>query len=194
VPTDPLAEQHVRDFTRACVRAGLLSSEELHAEVVEAITTELPDRACDADALATSWLEEAHDRLREDQREWPESTDYERLQSAFAEMELVDVSVLQGCEDHWVAKRLIEERTSDGAGLRGVAWFTPSDVWHAVDEGMLEVNLWHGTTANAAPGDELLDDVLGILEKHGLRAHFDEGRIEVEAHWHKRVAPLTSDP
>jgi hypothetical protein len=187
--TGPTAEEHVRDFTRACVRAGLLSSEQLHAEVVEAITTELPDRAAEADELATTWLEEAHDQLREDQRDWPESTDYERLQSAFAEMELLDVSVLQGCEDHWAAKRLIEESAAAGAGLRGVAWFTPADVWHAVDEGMLEVNLWHGTTANAAPDDELLYDVLGILEKHGLQARFDEGRIEVDAHWYKRIAP-----
>jgi hypothetical protein len=186
--TEPRAEQHVREFTRSCVRAGLLSSTELHAEVTEAIRAELPDRAGEADELATTWLEEAHEELRADQRDWPESTDYERLQSAFAEMEMLDVSVLQGCEDHWAAKRLIEQSASTGAGLRGVAWFTPSDVWHAVDQGMLEVNLWHGTTANAAPGDDLLDDVLGILEKHGLRAHFDEGRIEVDAHWQKRLA------
>ena len=67
-------------------------------------------------------------------------------------------------------------------------WFTPSDVWHAIDEGMLEVNLWHPTTANAAPGDELLDDVIVVLEKHGLESHFDEGRIEVTAFWQRRLA------
>jgi hypothetical protein len=188
VTSEPQAEQHVREFTRSCVRAGLLSSEELHSEVVEAITTELPDRAGEADELATAWLEEAHAELRADQQQWPESTDYERLQSAFAEMELLDISVLQGCEDHWAAKRLLDERSGAGVTPRGVAWFTPADVWHAVDEGMLEVNLWHGTTANAAPGDDLVYDVLGILEKHGLRAHFDEGRIEVDAHWQKRIA------
>jgi hypothetical protein len=185
---DQRTEEQVRDFARVCVRAGLLSSEEMHAEVVEAITTELPDRAAEADGLASTWLAEAHDRARVDQRNWPESTDYERLQSAFAEMELLDVSVLQGCEDHWAAKRLIEESDAAGAGLRGVAWFTASDIWHAVDEGMLEVNLWHGTTANVAPGDDLLYDVLGILEKHGLVARFDEGRIEVDAHWQQPIA------
>jgi len=188
VTSDALAEQHVREFTRACVRAGLLSSKELHAEVAEAIVTELPDRAGEADDLATAWLEEAHGELRADQQQWPESTDYERLQSAFAEMELLDISVLQGCEDHWVAKRLLDERSAAGVAPRGVAWFTPADVWHAVDEGMLEVNLWHGTTANAAPDDDLVYDVLGILEKHGLRARFDEGRVEVDAHWQKRIA------
>ena len=183
------AEQQVRDFVRVGVRAGLLSAEDLHAEVVEAIAAELPDRRGDADELATAWLEEDLDRLRVDQQGWPEATDYERLQSAFDELEILDVVVLQGCEDHWVAKRTLDERAAAGSTPTGVAWFTPSDVWHAVDEGMLEVNLWHGTTANVAPGDELLDDVLGILEKHGLTAHFDEGRIEVDAHWHKRVGP-----
>ncbi|HYO41333.1 MAG TPA: hypothetical protein VER39_16935 [Nocardioidaceae bacterium] len=184
--THPGTEEHVRDFARVCVRAGLLSTEEMHAAVVEAITTGLPDRAGEADELATAWLAEEHDRARENQRNWPESTDFERLQSAFAEMELLDVSVLQGCEDHRTPTRLIEE--SDAAGLRGVAWFTPADVWHAVDEGMLAVTLWHGTTANAAPDDDLLYDVLGILEKHGLVARFDEGRIEVDAHWQKPMA------
>jgi len=183
-----LAEDHVREFARACVRAGLLSTDELHAEVVAAIRQDLPERAGEADALATAWTEEAREQLRVDQESWPEATDYERLQSAFEEIALDDVVVLQGCEDHWAAKRLIEARTAAGAAPRGVAWFTPPDVWHAVDEGMLEVNLWHGTTANAAPGDALLDDVLGVLEKHGLTARFDEGRIEVDAHWHRRIA------
>jgi ribosomal protein S18 acetylase RimI-like enzyme len=186
-PDPALAEQHVREFARACVRAGLLSADELHAEVEQAVQAELPDRAEDAAAVADAWIEEAREELRADQVGWPEATDYERLQSAFAEMELLDVVVLQGCEDHWVAKKLLDERAAAGTPPRGVAWFTPSDVWHAVDEGMLEVNLWHGTTANAAPGDELLDEVLGTFEKHGLAAHFDEGRIEVDAHWHKRI-------
>jgi hypothetical protein len=68
----------------------------------------------------------------------------------------------------------------------GVAWFTPTDVWHAIDAGMLEVNLWHGTTANAAPGDELLEQALSAFAEAGLAAHFDEGRIEVAAHWQRR--------
>lgn len=187
MPAEPLAETHVREFTRACVRAGLLTSEELRGEVLEAITTELPDRA-DPEALADAWIEEAREQLRVDQESWPEATDYERLQSAFEEIELLDVVVLQGCEDHWAAKKVLGERAEAGDPPRGIAWFTPPDIWHAVDEGMLEVNLWHGTTANVAPGDALLDDVLGVLEKHGLAAHFDEGRIEVDAHWHKRLA------
>jgi hypothetical protein len=184
--TQTLAEQHVREYTRACVRAGLLTTDELHREVREAIAAELPTRS-DVDELADAWVADAREALRVDQEGWPEATDYERLQSAFEELELDDVVTLQGIEDHWVAKRLLDDRAAAGTPPRGVAWFTPPDVWHAVDEGMLEVNLWHGTTANAAPGDDLLDAVLGVLEKHGLAARFDEGRIEVDAHWHRRV-------
>ena len=188
MPDQALAEQHVREFARACVRAGLLDDDALRDEVEQAIEGELPDRAAESAELAGAWIDQAREELRVDQGSWPEATDYERLQSAFEELELADVEVLQGCEDHWVAKRLLDERTAAGDPPRGVAWFTPPDVWHAVDEGMLEVNLWHGTTANAAPGDALLEDVLGVLEKHGLTARFDEGRIEVDAHWHKRIA------
>ena len=184
-----LAEEHVREFTRASVRAGLLSREQLRDEVVQAIAAELPRRADDADVLARAWVEDAHEELRSDQDGWPERTDYDRLQAAFAEIERGDVVVLQGCEDHWAAKAVLDERAAAGSPLRGIAWFTAPDVWHAVDEGMLEVNLWHGTTANAAPGDALLGEVLDSLRKHGLDAHFDEGRIEVAAHWHRRVTP-----
>ncbi len=185
---DPaLAERHVKEFARASVRAGLLDDDALREEVEQAITVELPDRAHEAPGLADAWIGEAREELRVDQQGWPEATDYERLQSAFAEMELADVVVLQGVDDHWSAKRVLDERAAAGAPPRGIAWFTAADVWHAVDEGMLEVNLWHGSTANAAPGDSLLDDVLGILEKHGLAAHFDEGRIEVDAHWRRRL-------
>jgi hypothetical protein len=94
--------------------------------------------------------------------------------------------VLQGCDDHWAAKAVLDLRAAAGDPPRGVAWFTPPDVWHAVDEGMLEVNVWHGDTANAAPGDALLDDVIAAFGAQQLPAHFDEGRIEVSAHWQRR--------
>ncbi len=184
-----LEEEHVREFTRSVVRSGLLTDSEVYDEVVLAIETELPDRAEESGGLADAWIKESREELLRDQAAWPEATDYERLQSAFAELELADVVVLQGVDDHWSAKAELDRRGVEGKRPRGIAWFTPSDVWHAIDEGMLEVNLWHGTTANAAPRDTLLDEVLGVLEKHGLAAHFDEGRIEVTASWQKRLAP-----
>ncbi|MGH3207877.1 MAG: DUF6891 domain-containing protein [Trebonia sp.] len=181
---DSKTEEQVREFARACVRSGLLDDKALHEEIRQAVTAELPD--VDADAVADRWAAEYAAELAADERDWPEATDYDRLQAAFADLSAADLVVLQGCDDHWAAKAALDERQPTPP--RGIAWFTPPDVWHAIDEGMLEVNLWHGSTANAAPGDPLLDEVVAVFEGHGLPAHFDEGRIEVSAHWHRRIA------
>ena len=175
-------EDELRDFARLQVRAGLLTPEQQYDEVSAAVAAEMPDT--DASVLARAWLAAARKELEREQAEWPATTDHDRLEAAFAECEAHAVPVLRGVEDHWVAKRHLEGADPKP---RGVAWFTQPDVWHAIDEGMLEVNLWHGDTANVAPGDALLTAVLSCFERHGLRAHFDEGRIEVTAHWQHRA-------
>ena len=180
---DPLAEEHVREFVRSCVRSGLLDERELHDEVLLAVTTELPD-VVDPEAVTGRWVAEFRAELVADAASWPAVTDYDRLQAAFAELEAAGVAVLQGCEDHWAAKAHLD--ACAGTPTQGVAWFTPPDVWHAIDEGMLEVNVWHATTANVAPGDALLDRVLAAFAAQGLDAHFDEGRVEVSARWQRR--------
>ncbi len=174
-------EDELQEFARLQVRAGLLDEEAARREVREAIDAELPGR--DSDVLARAWLAGARRELAEEQAAWPDVTDHDRLGQVFAECEEHGVRVLQGIDDHWAAKAELERSDS----LRGVLWFTPPDVWHAIDHGMLEVNLWHASGANAAPGDLLLDSVLACFDRHGLRAVFDEGRIEVRAHWQRRA-------
>jgi hypothetical protein len=174
-------DEELQDYARLQVRAGLLDDATALREVREAIDAEMP--GTDAEILARAWLAGARKDLLAEQASWPAETDHDRLTAVFADLERGGVAVLQGCEDHWAAKALLERRDD----LRGVAWFLPSDVWHAIDEGMLEVNLWHSTGANAAPGDELLDQVVSVFGRHGLSAHFDEGRIEVSAYWHRRL-------
>lgn len=137
----------------------------------------------DAEATADSWIAAAEADWRAEAAGWSARTDYDRLQEAFGALEARGVVVMQACADHWAAHDELARRVPTP---RGIAWFTAPDVWHAVDEGMLEVNLWHGTTANAAPGDDLLDAVLSVFATAGLPAHFDEGRIEVSAHWRRR--------
>lgn len=178
-------EEDLQDYARLQVRAGLLSAQDQRREVAEAVAAELP--SVDADVLAGAWLGKARKDLLADQESWPSVTDHDRLVAAFAELQAGGVGVLTGCADHWAAKALLESQP----GLAGVAWFVPSDVWHAVDEGMLEVNLWHSSTANVAPGDALLDAVVATFARHGLAAHFDEGRIEVSAHWQRRLDVLS---
>ncbi|HET8560693.1 MAG TPA: hypothetical protein VFL69_09265 [Marmoricola sp.] len=174
--------EDTRAWVRDLVRSGLLAPDALEAEVTGAVATDHPELP--AAETARSWIAEERAAWAADAQAWPVPTDHDRLQAAFARLEQHGIEVLQGCADHWVARDLLRRRGDDPP--RGVAWFTPPDVWHAIDEGMLEVNLWHGTTANAAPGDELLDEAIGCFAAEGLPAHFDEGRIEVSAHWRRR--------
>lgn len=173
--------EETRAWVDVLVRAGFGSAEEVRAQVVEALRED--HRAADAEATAEAWIAAATDRWRAEAGGWSDRTDHDRLQEAFDALERRGILVLQGCADHWAAR---DELTGRDPAPRGIAWFTVPDVWHAVDEGMLEVNLWHGTTANAAPGDELLDTALGVFATAGLSARFDEGRIEVAAYWRRR--------
>ena len=173
------------DATRAwvadVVRSGLQSRSEVREQVVAAIAADHPELP--AEATADDWIAAAEDAWREEAATWPAVTDHDRLERAFSLLEERGVVVLQGVADHWVARDELDRRTPKPVG---VAWFTPTDVWHAIDAGMLEVNLWHATTANVAPGDALLDDALAAFGAAGLEAHFDEGRIEVAARWARR--------
>ena len=170
-----------RAWVADLVRSGLGSEDEVRAEAVAAITADHPDLP--AQATADAWIREAQERWRAEAAAWPAVTDHDRLVQAFARLEERGIVVLQGVTDHWVARDELERRTPSPAG---VAWFTPTDVWHAIDDGMLEVNLWHASTANAAPGDPLLEDALEAFASAGLEAHYDEGRIEVAARWQRR--------
>lgn len=170
---------HTRAWVNDVVRSGLWSDDEVRRQVAEALATDHPELPEDTGDV---WISDANAGWRAAAQSWSGPTDHDRLVDAFARIEALGVRVLQGVPDHWVARDalLVTE-----AG-RGIVWFTPPDVWHAIDEGMLEVNLWHADTANAAPGDELLTEVLAAFVGAGLEAHFDEGRIEVAAYWQRR--------
>jgi hypothetical protein len=170
-----------RAWVSDLVRSALWSDDQVRAEAVAAIEADHPDLP--AGETAETWIADAQASWRADAATWPEVTDHDRLVQAFTLLEEAGIVVLQGIADHWVARDELRRRTPRPAG---VAWFTPTDVWHAIDAGMLEVNLWHGSTANAAPGDALLDRALGAFAAAGLDAHFDEGRIEVAARWQCR--------
>jgi hypothetical protein len=177
--TDPA---HTRAWVSDVVRSGLLGPTEEYAEVRAVIASD--HRDLDADATARAWIDEAHAAWTADAAAWSDPTDFDRLRAAFAELDRRGFVVLEGCADHWAAKDALVSRP----GCRGAVWFLPSDVWHAIDEAMLEINLWHPDTANVTPGEALLDEVLAVFIGAGLGARFDEGRIEVAARWQRRPA------
>ncbi len=187
------AIRRVHDHARLQIRAGFLDPAAVLADVTAvAIDEDLEGPG----GVATAAVEQALAGLRADQRRWPTTTDVDRLRAVFANLRSDGVVVLEGVADHWAATAELERLDDVGvegnslSGPTGIAWFTRTDVWHAIDHGMLEINLWHADSANVAPGDTLLAEALARFDEAGLSAVFDEGRIEVRARWHRRPAAL----
>jgi uncharacterized protein DUF6891 len=173
-------------WARCQVFSGYRSDEEVRAEVYDAVLAEErdPERAR---TLTGELVASARRELAEARARWPERTPYDDLQAAFADLRARGLVVLEAVDDHWDATAALERLAAEGRPPAGVAYFTHPDVWHAVEHGMLELNVWHGDSANVAPGDELLDLVLATLAEHGVAAVFDEGRIEVSVDWQRRT-------
>jgi hypothetical protein len=167
------------------LRSGYRSSAEVRSDVHEAVLAEVGDTA-EAARLTDEYLAEAEREWREEAGYWPERTQHDALLAALDDLRSAGVLVLEAVDDHWAANDVLVALEERGESPRGLAYFTHTDVWHAIEHGMLEINLWHGDRANVADADELLADVIAILTGHGLDAHFDEGRIEVTVAWQRR--------
>jgi hypothetical protein len=185
---DPDALDRLRAFARVQVRSGYLSDEGVVAAVAEAARDDL-GRAGDAEALAREAVRTEVEALEREQRSWGSETDVDRLFAVFADLKQHDVVVLPAVDDHWDVNDVLTRFDEAGERVAGALFFTHTDVWHAVDHGMLELSLWHGDTANVGVGDDLLALVLQTLAAHGLAAAFDEGRIETTVVWQRRREP-----
>jgi hypothetical protein len=169
------------DFARLVVRAGYLNRAHTLAEVGNFVRAELGD-VPEADELTERLVRDAEAELAADQARWPERTDNDALDAVLAELTDRGFMVLEYCQDHFDASAQLRSRPD----ALGIVFFTETDVWHAVTEGMLELKVWHADTSNVVSADPELGIVLDTLHRHGLAALFDEGRIEVSMTWRKR--------
>jgi hypothetical protein len=177
--------EQLRTYAAVQVRSGYRPDDVVRADLFEALVDEVGDTDR-ASELTDSYLEQGRADWIREAASWPAETDFDRMRAAFAELESADIVVLEAIEDHWVVSGLLTDRAQAGSAPRGVAYFTSTDVWHAVEHGMLEINLWHGSQANVTDSDDLLTHVLRVFADHDLDAHFDEGRIELTMRWDRR--------
>lgn len=178
---DERTARELRGLARVLVRSGYADRAAVTAALTEAVQEDAPE--VDAAALVPLLIGEAVMDLDADAAKWPQTTGPDRLDAVLAELEAQGFVVVRYTSDHHAAKQALEAARDP----KGLVFFTDTDVWHAVDFGMLELKLWHPDTANVAPGEPLLDDVLALLHQHDLPAVFDEGRIEVTVDWQRRV-------
>jgi hypothetical protein len=178
---DERTARELRGLARVLVRSGYADHAAITAALTEAVQEDAP--SMDAAALVPLLIGEAVMDLNEDASTWPATTDPDRLDAVLAELESRGLVVVRYTTDHHAAREVLEAAEHP----QGLVFFTDTDVWHAVDFGMLELKLWHPDTANVAPGEPLLEDVLALLRRNDLPATFDEGRIEVTLDWQRRV-------
>jgi Domain of unknown function (DUF6891) len=179
---DSRTARELRGLARVLVRSGYADRAEVVAALTEAVREDAP--AVDAGELVQTLVQQAASELRAEAATWPERTDTDRLDDVLAELESLGLVVVRYCTDHHEARKALEA----APGSNGLVFFTDTDVWHAVDFGMLELKVWHPDTANVAPGEPLLEDVLALLRERDLPAVFDEGRIETTLAWQRRPA------
>ncbi|GAA3101198.1 hypothetical protein JOF29_003253 [Kribbella aluminosa] len=178
---DERTARELRGLARVLVRSGYADHAGITAALTEAVQEDAP--SMDATALVPLLLGEAVMDLNQEAVGWPAITDPDRLDDVLGELAALGLVVVRYTTDHHIARKALESADDP----RGLVFFTDTDVWHAVDFGMLELKLWHPDTANVAPGEPLLEDVLALLHQHDLPAVFDEGRIEVTLNWQRRV-------
>lgn len=179
----------LRTFAKVQVWSGFRTAAEVQSDVLEAVRDEVDDPT-EARRLTDEFISAAHASLSAAAAGWPEVTEYDRLQAALADLRAGDLVVLEAIDDHWTANDKLHELRAAGRQPRGIAYFTHTDIWHAVEHQMLELNVWHGTSANVAEDDDLLRFVTDTLAAHRIESHFDEGRIEISVAWQRR--PLTA--
>jgi hypothetical protein len=178
---DERTARELRGLARVLVRSGYADHAAITAALTEAVDEDAP--SMEAADLVPLLIGEAVMDLAEEAKVWPETTDPDRLDAVLAELERLGLVVVRYTSDHHAARQALEAADSP----QGLVFFSDTDVWHAVDFGMLELKLWHPDTANVAPGEPLLEDVLALLRQYDLPAVFDEGRIEVTLNWQRKV-------
>jgi hypothetical protein len=178
---DERTARELRGLARVLVRSGYADHAAITAALTEAVREDAP--SVDPAALVPLLIGEAVMDLNEEARDWPATTDPDLLDVVLAELGRLGLVVVRYTTDHHAARQALEAADDP----QGLVFFTDTDVWHAVDFGMLELKLWHPDTANVAPGEPLLEDVLALLNEHGLAAVYDEGRIEVTLDWQRRA-------
>src|SRR5690606_16569406 len=89
----------LNDYARVQRRAGFLDAEALLADVTRIAAEDVDPES--AQRLAREAIAAAESAYEAEQATWPDVTDYDRLQAAFAELERRGIVVLQAIEDHW---------------------------------------------------------------------------------------------
>lgn len=184
----------LKSYISRDLRGGYVSPEEIVDNAIEIVAEE----QFDAQMLrphAQRALEQEIAAYRQDERGWPEVTDYDRLDRIFTELERQGIVCRQnfsccgncGSAEIWDEVREVE---ATGLPVRGYAFFHMQDTESAIDGGGLYLN-YGAVTEGEAPALEVAREVTDALTQAGLRIDWDGSwgrRIGVRLDWQRRLA------
>ena len=181
-------EVELRERARMLVRSQLLDADAQLVSLEAAVRAALPDT--DAGILARAWLAAERKQHVVDAQSWQRPTDHDRLVAALQECREHDVVVELGVVDPDDLRGRVTSqlaRRGPDKPIRGVVWASEPDVFHAVDQHVLDLRPLRADATAAPHDDPLVSAVTGCLERHGLRVRFQVDRIQVAVRW--QVSP-----
>lgn len=162
--------EQVRGWITLRVAEGFESDADILAASVEIFGD-----AFDAKKLrpfAAACTAEVASEHRRDQSDWPETTDCDRLDAAFADLETAGICARQHFSCCYSCATDEMQAEIDETAHSGYAYTTPADTEQAATHGRMFVSFGStagGRRANAAIGQR----VLAALRRAGLRAEWD---------------------
>jgi hypothetical protein len=178
----------LHDFIKVQVAAGYAPADEIVEEAVEAFA----DSSLDPEALrvaAAAITEQAIVGHRAEQGSWPETTDCDRLDAAFAELDTAGILARQhfsccgtcGAEE---IKVVVQQTKKAGLAARGFTFFHIQDTEHAVAGESLYLS-YGSADADQDSSVAIGHEVIEALQRHGLAPMWN-GK-----HVHRIALPLT---
>lgn len=183
--------ESVKNHVDRAVRAGFDSDEEILSFAAD-IAADAPGSVTASNWIA-SVLRESRSNQLEAMRSWPSVTDCDRLDAAFAELEMQGIlakqnySCCQTCANAEINIE-IEERIEDGQHVDGYVYYHAQDTEGAVDgDGMY---LAYGGCDGPESTLRIAHIAVEVLSRHGLKVRWDEDvakRIFVDIDWKRRM-------
>lgn len=183
--------EQLRDYIGREVRGGFLPVAEIAEAAVEYLADEAPPE--DLQRYAEQYTREGLAAFAEEQANWPEVTDCDRLDSAFRALDSAgiiarqDYSCCQNC-GHGEIWEEVQATLAKGRSVRGYTFYHQQDTESAVEG--CGLNLAYGA---AEPGEDALlqvgDEIVAALRATGLAVQWNRDvkkRILVSIDWKRR--------
>jgi hypothetical protein len=189
---DPADLDDLRTYVRLQVAAGFTAVPRVVAEAVDvfADTTLAPEALREA---ASALAAEAIAAQLAEQESWPETTDNDRLDAAFAALETAGVVARQhfSCCGTCGAREIVDEMdraTKEGRPVRGYTFFHVQDTEHAVEGESLYLS-YGAVGGDKDAGVAIGQEVVAALSDSGLHPDWNgrhANRIGLPMVWQRR--------